>query len=231
MRTKATENGDTQSARGQPRRRCAVTRAERPKAELIRFVLGPDSTVVPDLKERLPGRGVWVTAARETVAKAVKNKAFGRALKVQATAPDRLADDVEARLGEAALGALAMANKAGEVVFGHAKIAEALAGTNHRVLALIHASDAAHDGCRKLDGKARNVTHGRGLPAVCAFNADELSLASGRANVIHAALIQGGAARKFLAEASRVERYRKGISAFADQNELDTDQNERNERD
>lgn len=216
MQTKATENSDALSAQWQTQRRCAVTRAARPKAELIRFVLGPDSTVVPDLKEKLPGRGVWVTAAREAVAKAVKNKAFGRALKVQATAPDRLADEVEARLNEAALGALAIANKAGEVVFGHTKIAEALHGANQRVIALVHASDAAHDGCRKLDGKARSVTQGLGLPAVRAFNADELSLASGRANVIHAALIQGGAARKFLAEASRVERYRKGISAFAD---------------
>jgi predicted RNA-binding protein YlxR (DUF448 family) len=198
-----------------------VTRAHRPKDDLIRFVLGPDGTVVPDLKEKLPGSGVWLTAAHDTVAEAVKRKAFGRALKAEAKVPEGLAEDLDRRLAEAALAALSMANKAGEVVFGHAKVGEALA--KGPVLALIHARDAAEDGCRKLDGKARSVTGGLGIPAVRVFNADELSLASGRSNVIHAALIQGGAARKFLAAASRVERYRKGIAAFADLNGLDTD--------
>src|SRR5262249_39928835 len=69
-------------------RRCAVTRARRPKDELIRFVLGPDGTVVPDLRERLPGRGIWLTAARDTVARAVKDKAFSRSLKAEAKAPE-----------------------------------------------------------------------------------------------------------------------------------------------
>ena len=251
MRLEATSSNGTEARQGQTRRRCAVTRAHRPKDDLIRFVLAPDGAVVPDLKEKLPGRGVWLTAANETIADAVKCKAFGRALKAEAKVPDSLATNVEALLNEAALGALAIANKAGEVVFGHSKIEEALAKTAEAaksasaaktasatksasatktgpakggVIALVHASEAAADGCRKLDGRARAITQGHGLPAICIFTADELSLASGRANVIHAALIQGGAARKFLAEASRVERYRKGISAFADQNGLDTDQ-------
>jgi predicted RNA-binding protein YlxR (DUF448 family) len=198
-----------------------VTRAHRPKDDLIRFVLGPDGTIVPDLKEKLPGRGVWLTAAHDTVAEAVKRRAFGRALKAETKPVEGLADQVGALLAEAALGALAMANKAGAVVFGHAKVEEALA--KGRVLALIHARDAAEDGCRKLDGKARSASGGRWIPAVRAFDADELSLASGRTNVIHAALIQCGASRKFLAAASRLERYRKGSSVFADQNRSDTD--------
>ncbi len=233
MQLEATESSGTRTAQGQSQRRCALTRAHRSKRDLIRFVLGPDGAVVPDLKERLPGRGVWLTGARETIADAIKRRVFGRALKAEETVPDGLAETVETLLREAALGAFAMANKAGAVVFGHTKIEEALAktaSTNPKdlakggVITLVHASDAAQDGCRKLDGKARAVTEGQGLPGICVFTADELSLASGRANVIHAALIQGGAARKFLAEASRVERYRKGISAFADQNGLDTDQ-------
>jgi hypothetical protein len=202
-------------------RRCAVTRVQRSKDDLIRFVLGPDGTVVPDLKEKLPGRGVWLTAAHDTVGQAVKRKAFGRALKAEARAPEGLADQVGALLTEAALQAFGMANKAGEVVFGHIKVEDAL--SKGGVIALVHASDAAEDGCRKLDGKALGTTQGRGFPTVRAFSADELSLASGRPNVIHAALIPGGAARKFLSAASRVERYRKGRSAFADQNGLDTD--------
>jgi len=106
-------------------------------------------------------------------------------------------------------------------VFGHAKVEEAIA--KGRVLALVHAQEAAEDGCRKLDGKARGMREGSPAPVVRAFGVDELSLASGRTNVIHAALIQGGAARKFLAAAARVERYRKGSAAFANQNGSDTD--------
>jgi uncharacterized protein len=223
LRPEATErDGTLDTGAAETQRRCVVTRARRSRDDLIRFVLGPDGAVVPDLKEKLPGRGVWLTAAHETIAEAVRRKAFGRAFKADAKAPDGLADHVGSLLADSALAALSLANKAGEVVFGHAKVEEALA--KGRVIALIHASDAAVDGCRKLDGKARAATEGRGLPAVCAFTADELGLASGRANVIHAALIQGGAARKFLAAASRVERYRKGIAAFANKNGLDTDQ-------
>jgi predicted RNA-binding protein YlxR (DUF448 family) len=219
----ATEQDETRATRAaETQRRCAVTRAHRSKDDLIRFVLGPDGAIVPDLKEKLPGRGVWLTAAHDTVAEAVKRKAFGRALKAEAKVPAELPAQIDRLLAEAATGALRMANKAGGVVFGYSNIEEAL--NKGRVIALIHASDAAEDGCRKLDGKARAATEGRGLPAICAFTADELGLASGRANVIHAALIQGGAARKFLAAASRVERYRKGISAFADRYGSDTDQ-------
>lgn len=217
-----TRRDPSRQAPGDTQRRCALTRAHRAKTDLIRFVLGPDGTVVPDLKERLPGRGVWLTAACDTIAEAAKRRVFSRALNAEARVPDGLAERVASLLAESALGAFALANKAGEVVFGHTKVEEAL--TKGRTIALVHAADAAADGVRKLDGKARAVTGGHGLPAICVFTADELGLASGRTNVIHAALIQGGAAQKFLAAASRVERYRKGISAFADRYGLDTEQ-------
>lgn len=198
-------------------RRCAVTRALRPKDELIRFVLGPDGVVVPDLKEKLPGRGVWLTAARDTVAEALKRNAFA---KQEARAPQGLDAQVDKLLAEAAISALSLANKAGEVVFGYAKVEEAIA--KGRVIALVHAREAADDGCRKLDAKLRGKKGGTSLPAVRVFTVDELGLASGRTNVIHAALIQGGAALKVLAAASRLERYRKGSAAFRNPNELDT---------
>ena len=202
-------------------RRCALSRATRPKVELIRFVLGPDATIVPDLKERLPGRGVWLTAAHDAVAEAAKHNVFARALKTEARVPEGLADQVGTLLAETALSALALANKAGEAVFGYAKVEEAIA--KGRVLALVHAKEAAEDGCRKLDGKARGMRGDTLIPAIRDFSRDELSLASGRPNVIHAAVIQGGAAGKFVAAAMRVERYRKGGGAFANQNGSDTD--------
>jgi predicted RNA-binding protein YlxR (DUF448 family) len=206
-------------------RRCALTRARRPKHELIRFVLGPDGAVVPDLKEKLPGRGMWLTAAQDAVADAAKRNVFGRALKAPAKVPEGLAAQVDRLMAEAALSALSLANKAGEAVFGHTKVEQAIA--KGRVLALLHAREAAEDGCRKLDGKARFMREGGPIPSVRALGVDELSLASGRPNVIHAALIQGGAARNVLAAASRLERYRKGRAAFATLNGSDREKNER----
>jgi predicted RNA-binding protein YlxR (DUF448 family) len=194
-------------------RACALTRRRRPKDELIRFVLDTDANVVPDLKEKLPGRGVWLTAAHDVVAEAAKRNVFARALKTEAKVPEGLAAQVEKLLADAALSALSLANKAGQAQFGNAKVEEAIA--KGRLLTLIHAQEAAEDGCRKLDSKARGMRDGAGVVAVRAFRADELGLASGRTNVIHAALIQGGAARNVLAAASRLERYRKGKVAFS----------------
>ena len=87
-------------------RRCALTRASRPKDELLRFVLGPDGTIVPDLKEKLPGRGVWLTAAHDSVAEAAKRKVFARALKAEVKVPEGFADRIDRLLADAALGAL-----------------------------------------------------------------------------------------------------------------------------
>lgn len=202
-------------------RRCALTRASRPREELLRFVLAPDGAIVPDLKERLPGRGVWLTAAQDCVAEAEKRNVFPRALKENVKVPEGFAAQVDRLLADAAVSALALANKAGEVVFGTAKVEEAIA--KGKVLALVHAHEAAEDGCRKLDGKFRGTEGENALPTVRAFSSDELGLASGRTNVIHAALIQGGAALKFLAAASRLERYRKGSVAFATRNRSETD--------
>jgi hypothetical protein len=204
-----------------PVRRCALTRARRPKEELIRFVLGPDGAIVPDLRERLPGRGVWLTATKDCVTDAIKRNVFAAALKTKVNVPPGLADQVDRLMSEAALNALALANKAGQVIFGFAKIEEAIA--NGTVITLLHAKEASEDGCRKLDGKFRAESRNGWVEPSRAFGTDELSLASGRTNVIHAALIQGGAALALLAAASRLERYRMGISAFAKSIGSDTD--------
>ena len=105
MRQEAAER-EHDSEAAEPIRRCALTRATRPKDELLRFVLGPDGTIVPDLKEKLPGRGVWLTAAHDSVAEAAKRKVFARALKAEVKVPEGLADTVDRLLADAALGAL-----------------------------------------------------------------------------------------------------------------------------
>jgi predicted RNA-binding protein YlxR (DUF448 family) len=206
---------------GENARRCALSRKSLPKEELIRFVRGPEGDVVPDLKGRLPGRGVWIEATKPAVADAVRRNAFARSLKAEVKVSADLADRVGRFLDEAALAALALANKAGEAVFGTAKVEEAIA--RGRVLALVHARDSAPDGCRKLDAKFRAKMGPKVPSPVTLFASSELDLASGRSNVIHAAVIQGGAAAKFLAAASRVERYRGGSGAFANRTGSDTD--------
>lgn len=223
MRKAAAEHGhNAQEHADDAVRRCAVTRARRPKDDLIRFVLDPGGTVVPDIRERLPGRGVWLTAAQDTVADAVKRKVFAGALKDKAKVPEGLAETVDRLLAESALSALALANKAGEASFGYAKVEETISGG--RLLALIHAREAAEDGCRKLDGKALSASGGRAIPAIRALSTAELSLATGRTNVIHAALIEGGAAQRVLSAIRRLERYRRGQTAYLAQNGTDTDE-------
>src|SRR6185295_15827780 len=178
-------------------RMCAVSREVRPIDELIRFVLSPEGAVVPDLKRKLPGRGLWVTASRTRVAEAVRRNQFSRGFKRDVRAAQTLASDTEKLLVRSAVEALAMAAKAGQVVAGFAKVEEALNGGQAK--GLIHASDGAADGIRKLDAivRQRGGNHGESpvFPVLTALSSAELDLALGRANVIHAALLAGPAGK------------------------------------
>jgi uncharacterized protein len=195
------------SSRAGSERYCAVTRSVKPVAEMIRFVAGPDG-VVPDLKRKLPGRGVWVTATRTALGEAVRRKVFARAFG-DAQVPADLAGLTERLLERAALDALAIAGKAGLVVTGFSKVEGVLGAED--VMALIHAADAAPDGVRKLSGAATRRTEGSevGLPIVQAFKSAQLDLALGRSNVVHAALLAGRASATFLARSVLLARFRE----------------------
>src|ERR1700676_4081498 len=134
-------------------RMCAVTRAVRPIDELIRFVVSPQGEVVPDLKRKLPGRGLWVSASRQTVAEAVRRHQFSKGFKRDVRVAPALAADTENLLIRSVIDALAMAAKAGQVVAGFGKVEDAL--SQGQAQALIHASDGAADRVRKLDAIAR----------------------------------------------------------------------------
>lgn len=188
-----------------PRRLCVATRQSRPVEELIRFALSPEGVVTPDLRARLPGRGVWVTGRRAAVDEAVRRKAFARSLKTAATAPADLAARVEALLRRDALQALSLANKAGAVTTGFAKVEAAIAAGG--VAALLRAADGRADGGRKLDAALRR-NDAAGAAVVDLFASAELDMALGRSNVIHAALAAGGAAENFLARCRRLSFYR-----------------------
>lgn len=195
-------------------RMCAVTRAVRPIDELIRFVVAPSGEVIPDLKRKLPGRGLWISASHQAVAEAVKRNHFSKGFKRELKAAPTLAADTESLLVRSAVEALAMAAKAGQVVSGFSKVESALSQrqTRNSVTALIHASDGAADGIRKLDALARqnagNSDESREFPVVTALTSEQLDLALGRSNVIHAALLAGPASKTFLSRSHVLVRYR-----------------------
>ena len=189
-----------------PERTCIVTRRKGAPDSMIRFVAGPGAIVVADLRRRLPGRGVWVTASELLVAEAVKRHSFSRGLKMKVQASSELPRSVGDLLAADALQSLAMANKAGALTVGFAKVETALA---NGVPALIHASDAAADGVRKLEATRRRLALGSG-EAMCIklFSSEQLDLALGRTNVIHAALAAGPAGLAFLTRCRRLMQYR-----------------------
>ena len=196
-------------ARGATERTCVVTRAVKPVDELIRFVTAPDGAVVADLKRRLPGRGVWVTATRAAVDEAVKRKAFGRGFKREVRAAPDLGREVEWLLERAALDALGIVQKAGRVKTGFAKTEAALA--DDPIAAVLQASDGSADGARKIAAAVmrRKMDENAGeIPIIVAFATAQLDLALGRSNVVHAALLAGPASNGFLARCQSLERYR-----------------------
>jgi predicted RNA-binding protein YlxR (DUF448 family) len=195
-------------------RMCAVTREVRPIGELIRFVVSPQGEVVPDLKRKLPGRGLWVSASRRTVAEAVRRNHFSKGFKRDIRAAATLPADTEALLVRSATEALAMVAKASQVVSGFSKVEGTL--REGQAQALIHASDGAADGIRKLDAIARqkygnpdeSQEFRTEFPIVNVLTSAELDLALGRSNVIHAALLAGPASKTFLSRCQILVRYR-----------------------
>lgn len=165
----------------------------------------PDKRVVPDLKRKLPGRGVWITATREAVDRAVRQKSFARGFRQAVTVDPDLGEAVAVLLRRAALQDLALANKAGCVVAGFTKVEKALAGGKRMVL--LHASDAAPDGRRKLDRLVRTERDAGGATSLSCLTSSEISAALGRDNVMHVAIAEDGAGRNFIGSALRYMRY------------------------
>jgi hypothetical protein len=188
-------------------RMCAVTRQVRPVEDLLRFVVGPDGEVLADLKRKLPGRGLWISAARETVAEAVRKGVFGRGFKRDVRVAPDLVAATEAMLERAIVDALAVAGKARQVVTGFAKVEAALRGGE--ATALLHAADGGVDGIRKLDAISRQNTGADGeFPVFTLLPSAQLDLALGRTNVIHAALRAGAAADTVVARCRGLIRFR-----------------------
>jgi len=191
-------------------RLCAVTRAVKPVDDLIRFVIGPEG-VVPDLKRKLPGRGLWITADKTTLKDAIARNVFARGFKREVRTTAELADLTERLLVRAALDALAIAGKSGLVATGFSKVEAAL--THGKVVGLIHASDGSTEGRSKLAGALRQRPDADRVAVVTAFTTAQLDLALARSNVVHAALLAGPACTAFMARFARLERFRTGEKA------------------
>lgn len=196
-----------------PTRLCAVTRTPHGIADLVRFGAGLDGVVVPDLGLRLPGRGVWVVAQRGLIEDAVRRNVFAKSLKRPVKPPADLAARVDGLIEKRVLGALSLANKAGLVTPGFAKVEAAL--EQGCVTALFHGLDGASDGKDRLNRKFIAISSANGITGLIVHDLtiDQISLAIGRSNVVHAAILSGGAATRLLDEAKRLMRYRASPAA------------------
>jgi predicted RNA-binding protein YlxR (DUF448 family) len=192
--------GGRAKTRDEPERRCIVTRATGPKAGLIRFVVGPEHEIVPDVAGRLPGRGLWVGAERKTLDLAARKGHFARAAKAPVRVPPDLADRVERLLAERVVDLLALARKAGQAVAGLEKTKAALV-SREAVLLLQAADGSARERAqlRPPDGEDSLVS--------CLFG-HELGLAFARDRVIHAAVLAGGLGDRVRDEAQRLSGIR-----------------------
>jgi predicted RNA-binding protein YlxR (DUF448 family) len=191
--------GGTSSSEHVPERTCILTRAQAPRASLIRIALGPDGTVAPDIRARAPGRGAWIGVDRATLERAqAKGKlkaALARAFKAVVTVPDDLPERIEAALRQTSVDRLGIEAKAGHIVIGGEKIETAL--RRGEVHLLVHAADAAADGRGKLDQALRVGSDGKRREGLV-FPGDRtiLSLALGRQNVVHLAVLERAAAAR-----------------------------------
>ncbi len=192
--------GGQPKKRDEPERRCIVTGEVQPKGGLIRFVVGPDGMVVPDILGKLPGRGIWVSANRAAIEQAAKKGLFARAAKAPAKAPDGLADEVERQLVRRLVDLVSLSRKSGAAVAGFEKVKRWLADGRAKVLL------QASDGSERGKGKLWTPEGGRFFGTL---TSSELGLAFGRESVIHGALASGGLTTRVVEEATRLAGFRE----------------------
>ncbi|GAM97461.1 predicted nucleic-acid-binding protein [alpha proteobacterium U9-1i] len=181
-----------------------------PEARLIRFALGPDNLLVPDVAAKLPGRGVWVGARRDLVEHARRKGGFARALKTSVNAPETLADQTEAFLAKRCLDFIGLAKRAGAIAIGQTQVDAAIRERPSKLM--IEAEDGAEEGREKLMSLHIGLW-GAPPPAIGCFSASELAMALGRDRVIHASLLQERLAVALAAEIGRLAGFRAIVPA------------------
>lgn len=188
--------GGREKDRDDPERKCIATGESQPKAGLIRFCVGPDGQIVPDVMGKLPGRGIYVSAYRDALDKAAKKNLFSRAARQPVKVPDSLADLVESLVLQRTIEMLSMARKAGDAVTGYEKVKDWL--VKGQAVTLIQASDGSERGKTKLHAPEGE----KGF--IGCLSAGEIGLAFGRERAIHAALAAGGLRSRVVMEAAKL---------------------------
>jgi predicted RNA-binding protein YlxR (DUF448 family)/ribosomal protein L30E len=183
-----------------PERRCVATGAVLPKASLIRFVIGPDSQLVPDLDARLPGRGLYLRPSPAAFAEAMKKRAFAKAARRPVTVPEDLGARLESLLVGRVQNLLGLARRAGQAVIGYDQAAAWLKAG--RVRLLVQAGDAAEGGRARLRAMAG------ARPVLEPLTAVELAAPFGREHVVHVAVAAGGLAVRLEQELARLSGLR-----------------------
>ena len=185
-------------------RRCAASGETKPEEALIRLAIAPDGGLVPDLAAKLPGRGVWVTADRSSIERAVKTGGLARSAKCKIGVPDGLADQIEGLLEQRALSLLGLARRAGMLASGFdaAKLALKAGKPAWRIEAL----EASSDGRTKLDRLCQAAWGD--VPVAGCFSATALGAAIGRDSMVHATLAKGSQARAFAGVMDRLSGFR-----------------------
>lgn len=198
-------------------RRCIVSGAVRAPDDLIRFVVGPDQQLVPDVDGRLPGRGIWLSAEREAIDTARRKRLFAKAARGQVAVSETLADDIEALLLDRCMRRLGLARRAGEAVAGFEKVADWIrrGGDRERGGLLLEARDGAADGKGKLIRLARALGTETGIrvETVECFDAAELGRALGVEHAVHVAVSAGGNAAALSRDARRLQGVRGAVEA------------------
>ncbi len=203
-KTGARKSGKREEGATTSLRRCIASGEVRPKAEMVRFVAGPDGTVVPDLAGRLPGRGLWLSPRREHLERACARNLFARAAKAPLRVPADLPERVEKLLSRRCLELIGLANRSGQVVSGYERVTSRLASGG--VAMVLAAVDMAEDGRRKLRAAARNQNPAPRVVEM--FTAEELGRALGQAARAHVAIARGGFAERLAMEAARLSGLR-----------------------
>lgn len=191
--------GQPKDRSGGPERKCIATGEVRAQSALIRFVVGPDNAVVPDLAGRLPGRGIWVSADRAALDRAAGKGLFARAAQAQVTVPEGLSGLIEARLAARVVELISLARKGGDATTGFERVRDWLQKDEAQVL--LQASDGSERGKSKLSTP-------QGGAFIGWLTSAELGQAFGRDSAVHAALRAGGLAQRVVEEAARLKGLR-----------------------
>src|SRR6185295_11629785 len=165
-----------------PLRTCLASGEVLPRERLMRFVVGPEGEIVPDLAGKLPGRGLWLTPTRAALNKAIARKAFARGARRQVKVDAGLADRVERQLLERAVGALGFARRGGHAVSGFAKVEERLRA--RKIALIVVATDAEGS-----DGRAKLAASGVRMVAFC--DAATLGKVFGREDATYIGIARG----------------------------------------